>query len=80
MSVLSQIEIKPCPFCGGKAIISEVHEHPYEANVQVVCLGCNMTFSHTQEFVRSLAARVAVSKSFLEVWDRRVCDGNKEDL
>ena len=60
------MELKPCPFCGGKAMIEESSVRKgYEA--VIVCTGClvNMpTITYdTQEDANNAA---------IEAWDRRV--------
>ena len=56
------MELKPCPFCGGEAVIRwDYQSGAYEIN----CSGCNGTFTHWYyEFDEQV-----------EAWNRRVNNG-----
>ena len=56
------IELKPCPFCGNTAFVSEYLYDPY-ITFFVECNGCHAT---TFEFATSAEA--------IEAWNRRVSE------
>lgn len=54
-------ELKPCPFCGGKAVV--IHE-PFTNTVHIECISCGATS------VRHLDNE----KQAIKKWNRRVTD------
>lgn len=63
--------LKPCPFCGGKAVLF------VENGVQVICLSCGVrTSSKTDRIYQKGVSqeRVATSsvEQVIEEWNRRV--------
>jgi Lar family restriction alleviation protein len=56
------LELKPCPFCGGKAAICENFCHA----VAAVCKNCN---ARTQSYEAS--TEFAAVEKVAEVWNRR---------
>lgn len=62
--------LKPCPFCGGKAQLFELKE----SGVCVVCKSCeNMTSSASDFDFSKTYEGTAVGRS-IEKWNRRVED------
>lgn len=64
-------ELKPCPFCGGKAALF------VDNGVRVLCQKCN---AQTIILVdgRTVSGRVTgnATKSVIDAWNRRVSDEN----
>ena len=63
--------LAPCPFCDGKISLEAVSQTPDERRVHMKCSTCGMEFLHRQEFVCGKYARVAVGRSFEEIWSGR---------
>lgn len=73
------VELKPCPFCGGAIRIIESDSRIDCTRTVVKCTTCGMLFSHSQDFVYSSGAKVALNESFGDIWIRRAGDtGDKE--
>lgn len=77
------MELKPCPFCGGEAIISEIcflHK-----TFRVYCEECpvsiELSFSDAGiglgEFISFYEAK-KIMKELEEAWNRRLGEGEKE--
>ena len=60
---MSKLELKPCPFCGGKAEIRKYHHYGLGDEYWVVCTSCGV---HTPGGIDN--------KEHIEVkiWNRRV--------
>lgn len=63
--------LKPCPFCGGKAVLFVEH------GVQVMCLSCGVRTSPTADKIYQKGVsqeRTATSSvdKVIEEWNRRV--------
>lgn len=58
---MKKIELKPCPFCGGKAKRIRMSNKPFPPFVRVQCriCGCGTTFLRKD------------SKDAVEIWNRR---------
>lgn len=67
-------ELKPCPFCGGDTRMLTASEQIDEAFTEIMCCQCGMIFKYTQHFAWSKDARIKLSESFKDVWNRRVPD------
>lgn len=62
------IELKPCPFCGGQAVL-RVEE---DDGAFVQCRKCyNKTLSRADRWEESSAVKLVV-----EAWNRRITDGD----
>ena len=62
-------ELKPCPFCGGKAVIH------VDDGVRVICTVCE---SRTQTLIDGLSQGKLTGGSVgkvIELWNRRASDG-----
>ena len=65
---MQEIELKPCPFCGGEVFIHTIEPHKhifaempdYKGGAFVECKGCNCCMSADTE------------SEAIEVWNRRV--------
>ena len=66
-------ELKPCPFCGGKALLS--HDHAGEGASYVRCEKCGL---ESVRFIKSFEC--ASDDRAVEFWNRRADSGNKTDL
>ena len=74
-------ELKPCPFCGGRAVIRETKVYLWEA-IQIHCEKCSvhspneifnhLAYSDGEEIyvTKTMAAEKVINK-----WNRRVNDG-----
>lgn len=63
--------LKPCPFCGGKAVLF------VEDGVQVICLSCGVRTSSKADRIYTKGVsqeRIATSsvEQVIEEWNRRV--------
>lgn len=78
--------LKPCPFCGGKAEITEIELNGVSDHTTIVCRGCGVKLEWTQDFyiheVRDPISgelldivRAAHNESAIEAWNRRVGNG-----
>ena len=67
-------DLKPCPLCGGQISLEAATQTPYVRKVHMRCSGCGMEYLHKQEFVCGKYARVAIGRSFEEIWDGRVAN------
>ena len=64
-----QTELKSCPFCGGKALLS--HDHAWIEASYVRCEKCGL---ESIRFFKSFAH--ASDDKAVEFWNRRVNNGN----
>ena len=62
-------EIKPCPFCNGKAGISKIYIY---GDVRGYTPHCNKCGCELQMYSSKKAAEIA--------WNRRVKDGKKQEI
>lgn len=78
-----QNELKPCPFCGGKAEVSMIEIRSDITNTTIICSGCRVTLEWTQEFYTCEikdpisgelldVRRVPHNESAYEAWNRRI--------
>lgn len=63
--------LKPCPFCGGKAVLF------VESGVQVICLSCGVRTSSKvdrayQKGVSQKSTATSSVEQVIEDWNRRV--------
>ena len=63
-------ELKPCPFCGGKALLS--HDYEGTGASYVRCQKCGL---ESIRFIRSF--EIASDDRAVEYWNRRADDGRK---
>lgn len=62
-------ELKPCPFCGGKA---KLH-HKYEMMTGYSYIYCTRCRTETEKFAQSCSH--SSDEKAIEAWNRRVSDG-----
>lgn len=60
-----------CPFCGGYVRFTARTESIDEIITEAMCTCCGMEFRYTQNFAYSSIARIKLSESFGELWNRR---------
>lgn len=58
------IELKPCPFCGGKAFFSQLYLNANDTEESIACTDCSCVF--TVDFLKPDRCDLA------EAWNRRV--------
>ena len=68
-----EIELKPCPFCGGGAKISEFESDIDHQRMKIECVFCGATIDWTQDFAHSHSrtTRIALNESAIDMWNRR---------
>ena len=59
-------ELKPCPFCGGKAYLF------VQDGVRVICVKCNATTKCLVDSMSSNGVAGNATKAVIEAWNRRV--------
>ena len=86
---MSEIELKPCPFCGSHRINIYNH-HSISGTVKVECTNCKMEFEYEEKFEEHILTDPVhpnikirtncyskTRPAFIEAWDRRADNGNK---
>lgn len=66
------MELKPCPFCGGKAIL--VHDQVGLGASYIRCGKCGLESVH---FIKSF--EVASDYEAIDYWNRRADNGTEKD-
>lgn len=66
---MNKIELKPCPFCGGEAVLFVLNE----GGICVKCWNCDAT-SKIRVDNREFSKPTNATKSVIEAWNRRVSD------
>ena len=66
-------ELKPCPFCGGKAVI-HVND-----GVRVVCTKCGVSTQICVDTYASGQPTGGAVGRVIEMWNRRANDGKSSD-
>lgn len=74
------MELKPCPFCGGKPYLETKHRAFINAQTtKVAFVRCTECYARTQRFELQLFGRTSYSKEAnkkaIEAWNRRADDG-----
>ena len=68
-------ELKPCPFCGGKAVLIESIVNVYFYNAEysgtIICMGCGVKMSKDWCESYDKTTLVINSPSVKECWNRR---------
>lgn len=72
---MDEINIKPCPFCGGKAYARFVKEKGAFGYASVECRRCGAV-PYVHQAYRNLSIEEAV-KGVVEAWNRRTKDDDK---
>ena len=62
---MAETELKPCPFCGGKAVLS--HDHTGLGSSYIRCEKCGI---ESIRFIKSF--EIASDDRAVEFWNRRV--------
>lgn len=75
---MAELNLKPCPFCGGEFSYTRHEERIGELRTMGVCKTCGMRFDYTQDLAFSNAALVALTESFEQLWNRRSCEKCKK--
>ena len=63
-------ELKPCPFCGGKAML----DHSISGLNTTSFIRCNGCYVSTKRFV--ISTRASSDMEAIEAWNRRITDAN----
>ena len=71
-----EVNLKPCPLCGGKAMVEELRMGRCQNDATIVCLTCGLRLEWSQQFViaRNLDGKetvVAITISPEDAWNRR---------
>ena len=69
--MMMEHNLKPCPFCGGEISLEAATQTPYMRQVHMRCRCCEMDFIHRQDFAISRVDRVAIGRSFEDIWNGR---------
>lgn len=70
---MKETELKPCPFCGGKANLIENHICGGKDYSYVTCESCHV---RTQQY--TVSVRFCPNDEATKAWNRRSDDGRKE--
>ena len=62
------MELKPCPFCGGKALLA--HDHAGNGASYIRCENCGL---ESVRFIKSF--EVASDEQAIKFWNRRADNG-----
>ena len=75
---MSKCELKPCPFCGGKAEIDSTGigytNGSFSENYEIGCKSCNIRFRGTSYFIiKDGTPTISIDgyKECIEKWNRR---------
>ena len=66
-------KLKPCPFCGGKASVTDVippRLYIEDTAYCVFCASCDLLFGFDMDY----GGEFATEKEAVEAWNRRVSD------
>ena len=73
------MELKPCPFCGGKPYIEDHHRAFINAQTtRVAYVRYRECEARTQRFSTELFGRSKAKEMAIEAWNRRTDDAEKE--
>ena len=66
-------ELKPCPFCGGEAVLS--HNYTGNGHSYIECTNCKI---HSPWFAREFDS--SSDQNAINYWNRRAEDAKRTDL
>lgn len=66
MKIKAAHKLKPCPFCGGQAIVQEMHYSMLQSENFVKCVNCGAESSRYYDDMHSA----------IKAWNRRFENGN----
>ena len=70
------MELKPCPFCGGKPYIEGHHRAFINAQTtRVAFVRCRECEARTQRFSTEVFGRNEAKEMAIEAWNRRATNG-----
>lgn len=65
--------LKPCPFCGGKAYIRNITENNGKCHYKIVCVECIECKSKTDKRISDgYYGKYCSDEEIVELWNRRV--------
>lgn len=70
-------ELKPCPFCGGKANIGIARVDGSEKTYSIVCKRCNVGI-FSPRFAENEWNAYGNVKDAIKAWNRRAAHGNSD--
>ena len=79
-------ELKPCPFCGSKAIVTEINCYSFDnTKTRIECSMCGVCLDWEQEFMIHenkneigevlSVVKIPINISAFDAWNRRVDNG-----
>ena len=69
------IELKPCPFCGGHAILCKEHELDIYAEIETALVKCDCCGANTGAYyTNGVYGTTTTVQDAVNAWNRRVTD------
>lgn len=62
---MSEIKLKPCPFCGGKAVLF------VDGGVRVMCTECSASSKVSKDSITVKRISGGATESVIRAWNRR---------
>lgn len=71
---MAKYELKPCPFCGGKARLL------VDGGVRVICSRCHVGYMNVMNLTDSIGCESDAVEMVVATWNRRSGNGDKESV